>query len=46
VLDALTKANLVLSEYIEPGPRAAAKVQSALDALIFIQQDGALAEGL
>jgi hypothetical protein len=43
VLDALTKASLVISEYIEPGPRDAKKT---LDALIFILQDEALAQAV
>jgi hypothetical protein len=38
LLDALGKANLLISEYIEPGPRDA---QKTLDGLIFILQDGA-----
>ncbi len=39
VLDALSEANLLISEYVELGPRDARKVQSTLDALIFILQD-------
>jgi hypothetical protein len=42
VLDALSKANLLISEYVESGPRDARKAQSTLDALIFILRDEAL----
>jgi hypothetical protein len=42
-LDAISKANLLISEYIEPGPRDA---QKTLDALIFILQDQALADAV
>jgi hypothetical protein len=45
-LDALSKANLLISEYIEPGPRDARKVQTTLDGLIFILQDQRLAEAV
>lgn len=43
VLDALTKANLVVSEYIEPGPRNAL---ATLDALILLLQDQALGDAV
>jgi hypothetical protein len=36
VLDALSKANLLIPKYIEPGSRDARKVQTTLDGLIFI----------
>jgi hypothetical protein len=42
----LNKANLIISGYIEPGPRDAQKVQTTLDALIFILQDEALAQAV
>jgi hypothetical protein len=43
ILDALHKAALVASEYIEPGPRNA---QTTLDALLLILQDQALADAV
>jgi hypothetical protein len=43
VLDALNKANVVVSEYLEPG---SCNVQTTLDALIFILQDQALADAV
>ncbi|MEY2503271.1 MAG: hypothetical protein QOI07_3608 [Verrucomicrobiota bacterium] len=46
VLDAINKTALVISDYIEPGPRDARKVHSTLDALIFILQDQALADAV
>jgi hypothetical protein len=46
VLDALVKAKLNISEYVQPGPRDARKVQNTLDALIIILQDQALADAV
>jgi hypothetical protein len=46
VLDALAKAKLNISEYVQPGPRDARKVQNTLDALIIILQDQALADAV
>ncbi len=43
VLDALHKTSLIISEYIEPGPRDAKKT---LGALILILDDQALSEAV
>jgi hypothetical protein len=43
VLDALHKTSLIISEYVEPGPRNA---QVTLDALILILDDQALSEAV
>lgn len=43
MLDAINKANLIISGSIEPGPRDAKMVQTTLDALIIILQDEAVA---
>jgi hypothetical protein len=40
------KAKLNISEYVEPGPRDARKVQNTLDALIITLQDQALADAV
>jgi hypothetical protein len=43
VLDALHKTSLIISEYVEPGPRDA---KTTLDALILILDDEALSEAV
>jgi hypothetical protein len=43
VTDALRKASLIISEYVEPGPRDA---KTTLDALILILDDQALSEAV
>lgn len=43
VLDALHKTSLIISEYVEPGPRNA---KATLDALILILDDQALSEAV
>ena len=44
VLDAIKKLKLIVSEYIKPGPGKDAR--KTLDILIFILQDGALADAM